>query len=114
MSSEKVAEAPGSLAFGDRRYRRLVPVRASSEAGGAEISTALRGLKLKRRGKAGCRIPLIFKGAGVDVSVSVSLPGGFLSRADQIEALQTVAHEKVWDNAKSKTAPTPTSATYKE
>jgi hypothetical protein len=32
----------------------------------------------KHKGKVGCRIPLIFKGAGVDVSIWVSLAGGFL------------------------------------
>jgi hypothetical protein len=32
-----------------------------------------RQLKSKRRSAAGCRIPLLFKGAAVDVSVSLSL-----------------------------------------
>src|SRR5712664_2395421 len=54
------------------------PAKEGNRAGGAEISTALRRGKSKRGSKAGCGIPLIFEGAGVDVSVPVSVPVGFL------------------------------------
>jgi hypothetical protein len=39
-------------------------------AGGEEISTSFSLLKPERGSKAGCRILVVFKGAGVDVSIS--------------------------------------------